>query len=67
MSYNTDFIAMWRRGGYSINRILKGATPTDLPVELPTTFDLVVNQTTAEALGVTIPDEVAQQVTTWIR
>ncbi len=66
MSYGIDTIAMWRRAAYFIDRILKGAKPADLPVELPTTFDLIVNHTTAAALGVTIPDEVAQQVTSWI-
>jgi putative ABC transport system substrate-binding protein len=66
ISYSTDIIAMWRRGGYYVDRILKGAKPADLPMELPTIFELIVNQTTAKALGVTIPEEVAQQVTTWI-
>ena len=66
LSYSPNDIAMWRRGAYFVGRILKGAKPADLPVELPTTFDLIVNHTTAAALGVTIPDEVAQQVTSWI-
>jgi putative ABC transport system substrate-binding protein len=66
MSYSTDIIAMWRRGGYYVDRILKGAKPADLPMELPTTFELIVNQATAKALGVTIPEQVAQQVTSWI-
>jgi putative ABC transport system substrate-binding protein len=66
MSYGIDGIAMWRRAAYFIDRILKGAEPADLPVELPTTFELIVNHTTAAALGITIPNEVAQQVTGWI-
>jgi putative ABC transport system substrate-binding protein len=66
MSFSLDYTHMFRRGAYYVDRILKGAKPADLPVELPTTFDLVINQATAKALGVTIPDEVAQQVTTWI-
>jgi len=66
MGYGPDQIAMYRRAGYYVDRILKGAHPADLPVEFPTTFVLIVNQATAKALGVTIPDEVAQQVTSWI-
>jgi putative ABC transport system substrate-binding protein len=66
ISYSLDTIALMRRGAYYVDRILKGAKPADLPVEQPTTYDLIVNQGTAKALGVTIPDEVAQQVTTWI-
>ena len=66
LSYSPDYIATWRRLAYYVARILKGALPADLPVELPTTFDLIVNHSTAAALGVTLPDEVAQQVTSWI-
>jgi len=66
LSYGTNAPAVYRRGGYFVDRILKGAKPADLPVEFPTTFDLVVNQATVTALGITIPDEVAQQVTSWI-
>ena len=66
LSYGPDFIAMYRRAGYYVDRILKGAKPADLPVEFPTTYDVVVNQAVANALGITIPDEVVQQVTSWI-
>jgi len=66
ISYGPVALAIFRRAGYYVDRILKGAKPADLPVELPTTYELIVNQTTASALGITIPDEVAQQVTSWI-
>jgi len=66
LSYTPDYIAIYRRLAYYTDRILKGAKPADLPVELPTTFGLVVNHSTASALGITIPDEVALQVTSWI-
>jgi putative tryptophan/tyrosine transport system substrate-binding protein len=66
MSYGPVYPPMYRRAAYYVDRILKGTKPADLPVEQPTLFDLVVNRATASALGVTIPDQVVQQVTSWI-
>ena len=48
---------LFRRSADIVDKILRGAKPSDIPVEQPTRFDLVVNLTTAKALGLTIPDK----------
>jgi putative ABC transport system substrate-binding protein len=55
MAYDVDRLAIFRRLGSYVDRILKGTNPGDLPVEQPTKFDLVINEKTAKALGLTIP------------
>ena len=56
-SYGPNWPHMWRRAADLVDKILHGAKPSDIPVEQPTEFDLVINLTTAKALGLTIPDK----------
>jgi putative ABC transport system substrate-binding protein len=58
LSYAPDIPGTFHRGAYYVERILKGAKPADLPIELPTRVEFVVNLKTAKALGLKIPKEV---------
>jgi putative tryptophan/tyrosine transport system substrate-binding protein len=55
MSYGPNFLDLWRRTGDFVDKILRGAKPAEIPVEQPTKFDLVINLTTAKALGLDVP------------
>jgi putative ABC transport system substrate-binding protein len=55
VSYGVDFPELFRRAGGYVDRVLKGTSPADLPVQAPTKFQLVVNSKTAKALGLTLP------------
>jgi putative ABC transport system substrate-binding protein len=58
ISYGASLPGIWRQLGVYVGRILKGAKPADLPVQQPTTYELVVSLKTAKALGVTVPSSI---------
>jgi putative ABC transport system substrate-binding protein len=63
MSYGPNYDDLFRRGAIYVDKILKGATPADLPVEQAMKFDLVINLKTAQALGISIPPVLLFQAT----
>ena len=58
MSYSANIVEQYRRSAVFVDKIFKGAKPSDLPVEQPTKFELIVNIKTAQALGIKIPDSI---------
>jgi putative ABC transport system substrate-binding protein len=58
MSYGTDFVQLFRYGAVVVDKVLKGAPPSALPVEQPTKFEFVINARTARRLGLTIPPSI---------
>jgi putative ABC transport system substrate-binding protein len=58
LSYGVDSVAIYRRAASYVDRILRGEKPGDLPVQLPTKFEMIVNRKTATALGLAIPPSI---------
>ena len=56
LSYGPDFADQYRRAASYVDRIFKGEKPADLPVQAPTKYELAINQKTAKALGLDVPD-----------
>jgi putative ABC transport system substrate-binding protein len=57
-SYGPKLTESYRRLAYYVDRVLKGAQPSDLPIERPTKFEMVVNMKTAKTLGLTLPNSI---------
>jgi putative ABC transport system substrate-binding protein len=66
MAYGENLPDLWRRSATFVDKILRRANPAELPVELPTSFDVASNARALNALGLTLPPLVAAQVTEWI-
>jgi putative ABC transport system substrate-binding protein len=58
LSYGPDLVDIWRRAASYVDRILRGAKPGDLPVQLPAKYEMVVNLKTAKSLGLTVPQSI---------
>jgi putative ABC transport system substrate-binding protein len=63
MSYGANFLELYRRAASIVDKVLKGAKPGDIPIERPTTFEMVVNLKTAKVLGIKIPNLILVQAT----
>jgi len=61
MSYGANLSALYRRAAWYVDKILKGVKPADLPVEQPTSIELVIDLEPAKALGLTIPPSLLQR------
>jgi putative tryptophan/tyrosine transport system substrate-binding protein len=67
IAYTPNYDNLFRRAASYVDKILKGAKPADLPMEQPTTFELVINLNTAQVLGLTMPPTLLFQATEVIR
>jgi putative ABC transport system substrate-binding protein len=61
LSYGPDQVDIWRRTATYVDRILRGAKPAELPVQLPTKYEMVVNLKTAKVLGLDVSSQLQQR------
>ena len=67
VAYGENVTEIFRRAAIYVDKILRGVNPAGLPIEQSTDFELVINSTTAQALGLTIPPSVSSRVSAWTR
>jgi len=67
LTYGPDIIGTYRRGAYFVDKLLRGTKTSDLPIEQPTQFHLVVNLRTSRSLGLSVPDSIMERATRVIR
>ena len=60
LSYGPNYLDLFRKAAEYVDKILRGTKPSDLPVQQPTKFELVINLKTAKALGLTVPRQIQQ-------
>jgi putative ABC transport system substrate-binding protein len=67
MAFTSNQFSAYRQAAEYVDKILRGASPADLPIQEPRQFDFVVNVNTAQQLGITFPTDAAAQVTQWVQ
>ena len=63
LGYGANRLAAYKRAGYFVDKILKGTNAGDIPMELPTIFELIINMKTAKALGIKFANSILVRVT----
>jgi putative ABC transport system substrate-binding protein len=67
MAFTLDLVAAFRQGAEYVDKILRGASPADLPITEPREWEFLVNVRAAQDIGITFPPDAAAQVTRWVQ